>query len=71
MMLDGLHAKRRGNVRFACAGTADQDDVVGFIDKVTAMKLPHERLIDLTAGKIEAVQIAVSRKARSLELVGR
>ena len=35
MMLDGLHAKRRGDVRFAGTRPPDQHDIVGGLDKVT------------------------------------
>jgi hypothetical protein len=52
-MLDGLHADRRDAMRFACAGPTDQDNVVGFIEEVAAMKLTHERFVDLAACEVE------------------
>lgn len=71
VMLNGLNAERGGNVRLARARSADQDDIVGVIEEVTAMELLHESLVDLAAGKVEAVQITVGRKACCLELIGR
>ena len=55
MMLDGLNADCRRDVRLARAGTADQDNVVGVVEELAAVKLAHERLVDLAAGKIEAI----------------
>src|SRR3546814_19968296 len=57
VMLNSLDAQSRRDVAFACAWSADQYDVVGAICKVTAVKLTHERLVDLTDGKVEACQI--------------
>ncbi len=34
------------------------------------MKLLHERLVDLAACKVEAIQIAVGGEACGLELIG-
>ena len=39
VMLDGLDADRRGEVRLACAGAADQDDVVRVLQELAAMEL--------------------------------
>src|SRR3546814_5836891 len=61
-MLNSLDAQSRRDVAFACAWSADQYDVVGAICKVTAVKLTHERLVDLTDGKVEACQILVARE---------
>lgn len=70
MMFDGLDTDGRGDMRLARAGTADEDDVVGVAEEVAAMKLTDQRLVDLTAGEVEAVQITIGRKAGRLELVG-
>lgn len=35
------------------------------------MELTHQRLVDLTTGEVEAVQITVGGKACRLELIGR
>ena len=70
VMLDGLDADRRGEMRLARAGPADQDDVVGVLQELAAVKLADERLVDLAAGEVEAGEIAIVRKARGLELVG-
>src|SRR3546814_1407470 len=71
MMLDGLNAQCRGDMGLAGARTADQHDIVGDVDKVAAVKLPDQRLIDLAAGKVEAGEIAIGREPRHLELIGR
>jgi DNA invertase Pin-like site-specific DNA recombinase len=70
MMLNGLDADRRGDVRLARAGTADQNDVVGVVEELATMKLLHEGLVDLAASEVEAVQVTVGWKACRLELVG-
>src|SRR3546814_13911947 len=54
----------------AGARTADQHDIVGDVDKVAAVKLPDQRLIDLAAGKVEVGEIAIGREPRHLELIG-
>ena len=71
MMLDGLDADRRGEMRLACARSADQDDIVGVFQELAAMELTCERLVDLAAGEVEAGKIAIVRKAGGLELIGR
>jgi hypothetical protein len=38
-MFDGLHAKCRGDVRFAGARTTDQDNIVDGLNKVTTVQL--------------------------------
>ena len=64
MVLDGLDADRRGEMRLARAGAADQDDIVGVFQKVAAMELTCERLVDLAAGEVEAGEIAIVGKQR-------
>ena len=71
VVLDGLDADRRGEMRLARAEAADQDDIVGVFQKVAAMELTCERLVDLAAGEVEAGEIAIVRKASGLELIGR
>ena len=39
MMLDGLNADRRGEMRFAGSWAADEDDVVRILQELAAMKL--------------------------------
>lgn len=39
VMFNGLNAERGGNVRLSRARSADQNDIVGVIEEVTAMKL--------------------------------
>src|SRR5271156_3530152 len=69
VMLDGLDADRRGEMRFACAGAADQDDIVGVFQKLAAMQLTCERLVDLAAGEVEAGKVTIRRKARRHESI--
>src|SRR3984885_5395039 len=47
VMLDGLDADRGGEMRLACAGAADQDDIVGVFQELAAMELTRERLVGL------------------------
>jgi hypothetical protein len=44
MMLHGLDAECGRDVRLAGSGPADQDDVVGAIDELAAVKLADEGL---------------------------
>src|ERR1700743_421966 len=69
VMLDGLHAKRGGDVSLAGTGPTDQHNIVGGLDKVTAMKLPDQGFVDLAAGEVEAGQVAIGREACGLELI--
>ena len=57
VMLDGLDADRRGEVRFARAGAADQNDIVGVFQELAAVELTRERLVDLAADEVEAGEI--------------
>jgi hypothetical protein len=63
MVLDGLDADRRSEMRLACAGAADEDDIVGVLQKLATMQLTCEGLVDLTAGEVKARKIAIVRKA--------
>src|SRR3984885_11666659 len=54
VMLDRLDADCSGEMRLARAGAADQDDIVRVFQKLAAMKLTRERLVDLAAGEVEA-----------------
>ena len=58
MVLDGLDADRRGEMRLAGTGAADQDDIVGVFQELAAVELTRERLVDLAAGEIEACKVA-------------
>src|SRR5271168_4047036 len=71
VMLDGLDADRRGEVRLPRAGAADQDDVMGVFQELASVELAQQRLVDLAAGEVEASEIAIVREASGLELVGR
>ena len=70
MMFDRLDADRSREVRLACAGTADEHGVVRVLQELAAVKLADERLVDFAAGKVEAGEVAVVRKAGRFELVG-
>src|SRR5579859_3631580 len=69
VMLDGLYAKRGGDMRLAGTGPTDQHDVVGGRDKVTPVKLLDQGFVDLAAGEVEAGQVAIGREACGLELI--
>src|ERR1700677_235692 len=71
VMLDGLDADRRGEGRFACARAADQAAILRIFQELAAMELSYERLVDFAAGEVEAGEVAIRRKARRLELIGR
>ena len=59
MMLDRLDADRGGEMRLAGSRAADQNDIVGVFQELAAMELTRERLVDLTAGEVEAGEIAI------------
>ena len=59
VVLNGLDADRRGEMRLAGAGAADQDDIVGVFQELAAMELTRERLVDFAAGEVEAGEIAI------------
>src|SRR4051812_412316 len=61
VMLDGLDADGRGEMRLARSGAADQDDVVGVLQELATVKLAHERLVDLATGEVETGEIAIVR----------
>ena len=71
VVLDGLDADRRGEMRLARAGAADQDDIVRILQELAAMKLTGERLVDLAAGEVEAGKVAIVWKAGGFELISR
>src|ERR1700734_3646770 len=71
VMLDGLDADRRGEMRFAGSRAADQDDIVGVFQELAAMELTCERLVDFAAGEVEAGKIAIVLEAGGLEPIGR
>src|ERR1700729_243488 len=54
----------------ACARSAHEHDVVGGFDKVAAVELPNQGLIDFAAGEVEAGQVTIGREAGNLDLVG-
>ena len=68
VVFDGLDAEGRGDVGFARARTSDQNNVVSVLKKLATIELADERFVDLAAGKIEAVEVAVGREASGLEL---
>jgi hypothetical protein len=52
-------------MRLACAGAADQDDVMRILRELAAMKLTGERVVDLAAGEVEAGKVAIVRRDSS------
>lgn len=71
VMLDSLDPDGCGDMGFAGAWTADQNDIVGVLEEVAAMELAHQCLVDATAGEVEAIGVAIGWKACCLELIGR
>src|SRR5690606_20863404 len=67
VMLNGLNTQCRGDVALAGSRSPDQYDIIGGIHEVAPMQLAHERLIDLTGGKVEACQVLVGREAGGLD----
>ena len=51
VMLDGLDADRRGEMRLARAGPADQDGVVDVLQDLAAVKLANESLAQDLSGE--------------------
>jgi hypothetical protein len=43
----------------AGSGAADEHDIVGGVGKVTTVKLPDQRFIDLAVCEVEAGQVAI------------
>src|SRR5450432_2180663 len=54
VMFDGLNADGHGEMRFARAWAADQDDVMRVLQELATVKLADERLVDLATGEVEA-----------------
>lgn len=67
---NGLDADGRGDMGLSRARATNENDVVGVIKEVAAVELADQHLVDLTAGKVEAVEIAIGRKACRLQLIG-
>lgn len=53
----------------ARAGSANQNDVVCIIEKVTSMKLPDQYFVYLVACEIKSIEIAIGWKASGFELI--
>jgi hypothetical protein len=66
MMLDGLDADRGSEMRLARTGAADQDDIVRILQELASVELTRQRLIDLTAGEVEAGEVSIVREAGGL-----
>lgn len=70
VMFDRLDAERCCKVRLPGSRSPEENGIVSLLDELVAVKLAHERLIDLAAGKVEAALIPLGRKACCLELIG-
>lgn len=66
----GIDADGGGEVGFAGARSADQDDVVVRVEEGGGVQAFDHGLIDAAAGEVEACEIAMVRAAGSLHLVG-
>ncbi|MBG6166538.1 hypothetical protein IWQ48_003211 [Labrenzia sp. EL_13] len=49
-------------MRLPGSGSPEEDGIVSLLDELAAVKLAHERLVDFTAGKVEADQVAIGGK---------
>ena len=70
VMLDSLNADGRRKVGLARAGAANQNYIVGVLQKLAAVELTNKRLVDLATGEVEPGEIAIVREARGFELIG-
>ena len=70
VMLDGLDTDSCGDVAFAGAGPADQNDVFRILYELTAMKLPDSGLVDVARCEVKAREVLVGWEARHLRVIG-
>ena len=70
MMLDGLNAKGRCNMRFPCAGSTDQHHILGSIQELASMELADQSFTDLAGAEVEGGQVLVCREAGGFHVVG-
>lgn len=45
-----------------CPRASNQDDAVDFFQEAAAMKLARQRLVDLVAGEVEAIETSMTGK---------
>ena len=70
MVVDNrLHTQGGCQVSFPRTRTANQNNILGLLDKLTPMKQAHQRLRHDALGKIEAGEIPMSRELGNLHLV--
>lgn len=65
VVLDGLNAKRHGNVGFASAGATDKDNILSLPDKFAAVQLADQSLASLTGREVEAGKVLVGGEGAS------
>jgi len=65
----GLDAERRGEVRLAGAGPADQDEILRLLGEGGRRETGDLPAVDLRLREIEAGEIAMHRKAGDMHLV--
>ena len=61
---------RCGDVAFARAGAADQDNILGVFHEGATVQLTDSGFVDLTRFEVEACEVLVGREARHLGLIG-
>ena len=57
-------------MRLAPALTANENDIVGTVDELAAMKLADHRLVDFASGEVEPSQVLVGGVPSFLDPVG-
>ena len=66
----GGQPEAQGDMGFAGAGPADQNDVMRVIHELTAMQRPDSGFVDLAGGEVKAGEILVGREPRGLHVIG-
>ncbi len=61
VMLGGLDAEGGGDMGFAGARVADEDDILGAVHELAAVQGPDGGLVDLAGSKVEACEVVVGR----------
>jgi len=70
VVLDGLDADRGGDVAFAGAWSADQDDVFRIFHEFASVQLLDVGFVDFAGFEVEAREVLIGRKARHVCVIG-
>jgi len=69
-MPDGLDAEGRCNMGFPCAGSADQNHILGSFHELASMELADQSFTHFTGREVEGGQVLLCREAGSLHVIG-